>query len=728
MKKYIFTALLLLSAVVLRSQSFVHPGILHDDRDLERIRTKVAEKAQPWWDGYLRFAEDPRASFDYDMNGPWAEVMRTNPVKGAPTHKKEFEDDCLAAYYNALQWNITGDGRHAAKAIEILDGYSATLRSILNHDRQLMAGLCGFLLANAAELMRHTYDKWDAEHVARCETMFREVIYPVIENFATFANGNWDAACIKGVMAIGVFCDDRAIFERGVDYFHRGEGNGRLTYYVINDEGQCQESGRDQPHVMFGLACLAEACEVGFKQGLDMYSAADFRLMKGFEYTSKYNLGHDVPFRRWLDTTGKYRHEMISEEGRGKLRAIFELPYNHYARRAGQASAIPFLAQAAARVRPEGEPWTADNPGYGTLLFTLDSFTPGELWPDDKGVHINAHGGGILFHDGRYYWFGEHKTEGRAGNRAQVGVHVYSSTDLYNWKDEGIALSVAPEDSGSPIEKGCILERPKVIYNAKTQKFVMWFHLEPKGMGYGGAQSGVAVSDRVTGPYTFLRAERPEAGHWPLNAPVSMQTAPVPSEGKSYEGGSLPDDVNTLNIITRDLKGGQMARDMNLFVDDDGKAYHIYSSEENSTLHISLLSDDYTAHSGVYSRHFDNRFMEAPAMFKHRGRYYLMMSGCTGWRPNAARSAVADSPMGPWRELGNPCVGTGAETTFESQSTFILPVQGREGRFVYMGDRWRSDDAIDGRYVWLPLEFEGEGESERFILRPRDEWNLDSVN
>ena len=96
---------------------------------------------------------------------------------------------------------------------------------------------------------------------------------------------------------------------------------------------------------------------------------------------------------------------------------------------------------------------------------------------------------------------------------------------------------------------------------------------------------------------------------------------------------------------------------MNLFVDDDGKAYHIYASEENSTLHISELTDDYTACSGNYARFFVGRFMEAPAMFKKDGKYYLIMSGCTGWAPNPGRSAVASSIWGPWKELANPFVG-----------------------------------------------------------------------
>lgn len=208
------------------------------------------------------------------------------------------------------------------------------------------------------------------------------------------------------------------------------------------------------------------------------------------------------------------------------------------------------------------------------------SFKPGEIWLDNAEVHINAHGGGILYDGGRYYWFGEHKTEGEAGNRANVGVHCYSSDDLYNWIDEGIALSVEPEGSGSPIEKGCVLERPKVIHNAKTGKYVMWFHLEPKGMGYRGAQSGVAVSDQVTGPYQFLHAGRINAGKWAANASEELKNAPVLALEDAYSGGELPGHPDSLNIHKRDLEGGQMARDMNLFVDDDGKAYHIYASEE----------------------------------------------------------------------------------------------------------------------------------------------------
>jgi len=351
-------------------------------------------------------------------------------------------------------------------------------------------------------------------------------------------------------------------------------------------------------------------------------------------------------------------------------------------------------------------------------------FTPGELWPDNNGIHINAHGGGMLYDNGRYYWFGEHKTEGNKGNVANVGVHCYSSDDLYNWKDEGIALEVVPEGSGSDIEKGCILERPKVIYNKKTGKYAMWFHLEPKGKGYKGALSGIAVSDKATGPYTFVKAVRPNTGHWPVNYPEHLKTMDSKAEGQSFSGGSLPEHPDSLNIVKRDFEGGQMARDMNLFVDDDGLAYHIYSSEENSTLHIAQLADDYLDHSGKYARFFAGRFMEAPAMFKRGGKYYLIMSGCTGWAPNEARSAVSESIWGEWRELGNPCIGEGADLTFRSQSTYVLPVQGKKDQFIYMGDRWTPDNAIDGRYIWLPMRFDGE----KPVIEWKDSWTLSDFN
>lgn len=358
-----------------------------------------------------------------------------------------------------------------------------------------------------------------------------------------------------------------------------------------------------------------------------------------------------------------------------------------------------------------------------------DVFRPGELWLDTDGVPINAHGGGVHYHDGIYYWFGEHKIEGTAGNRAYVGVRVYVSTDLYRWTNAGVALAVS-NDTASEIVAGCIIERPKVIFNRRAGKFVMWFHLEPAGAGYTGARSGVAVADAPTGPYRYLGSSRPNAGVWPRTTRAEEKRPLTEAELAAIallklNGGPHPEFPRDL-IFRRDHVGGQMARDMTLFVDDDGAAYHVYASEENGTLHVSQLTDDYLRQAGNYVRIFPGEFREAPALMKHDGRYFLFTSGCTGWRPNALRVAVADSIWGPWTDLGNPCVGSTEEiaTTFGAQPTFVLPVEAQPGAFVFMADRWCPKNAIDGRYVWLPLEFD----DQRPVVVWHAQWSLGGLS
>lgn len=340
-----------------------------------------------------------------------------------------------------------------------------------------------------------------------------------------------------------------------------------------------------------------------------------------------------------------------------------------------------------------------------------DAFKPGALWLDDKGVHINAHGGGILEDKGVYYWFGEHKVAGEAGNRAEVGVHVYGSRDLTNWRDEGIALAVS-DDPASDIVRGAIIERPKVIRNAATGKYVMWFHLELKGKRYDAARAGVAVADKVTGPYVFQGSFRPDAGAWPVDFKGSAEK---PAQ----------DPANT--FLVRDHAGGQMSRDMTVFVDDDGAAYHFYASEENHTMHVSRLSADYLRNIGQYGRVLPYGDDEAPAIFKQGGKYYLVTSGLTGWKPNAARSYVADNILGPWTALGNPVRGTPEQQqfTFGGQSTHALTLK-RNGcaRQILMFDVWRPKDAIDGRYVWLPVEWEGG----KLVVRWRENWTLGDLD
>jgi hypothetical protein len=345
----------------------------------------------------------------------------------------------------------------------------------------------------------------------------------------------------------------------------------------------------------------------------------------------------------------------------------------------------------------------------GSVNAKVESFKPGQVWLDTDKAAIKVHGGGMLYDKGRYYWFGDFK-QGRTwlpesnaswnGVRTDlIGVGSYSSDDLLNWRNEGIVLAAVADNPTHDLHTSKVAERPKVVYNARTKKYVMWMHIDT--MDYQYARCGVAVSDKVTGPYKYLTSMRPNKGIWPVN---------VTNEDKK-KGRS--------NFLARDFKTGQMARDMTVFVDDDGKAYLFYASEENATMHISLLTDDYLGLSGTYKRVFIGRSMEAPAVFKRGQKYYFIGSGCTGWAPNPARAAVADSIWGPWKEIGNPCVGAGAEKTFFSQSTYVLPVEGKKDGYIFMADRWNSSDLSDSRYVWLPIFFEGD----RLVIKWFDHWN-----
>jgi beta-galactosidase len=329
----------------------------------------------------------------------------------------------------------------------------------------------------------------------------------------------------------------------------------------------------------------------------------------------------------------------------------------------------------------------------------------GEVWQDSEGRRINAHGGGLLYHGGQYYWYGEIK-EGKTylpevnaswgGTRVDVvGVSCYSSKDLLNWEFEG---NVLPAKPGTDLDPKVVLERPKVVYNAKTKKFVMWFHSD--SLDYAAARHGVAVSDSPTGVFTYLGSARPHVEVWPANVTEAQK-------------------ADKASALVRDFSRGQMVRDLTVFVDDDGKAYLFAASEDNPTMHISELTDDYLKTTGKYVRVFEGRSMEAPAVFKRKGKYYLIASGCTAWEPNAARSAVADSIWGPWTELGNPCQGDRAEITFHGQGTYVLPIAGKKDAFVFMADRWIKDDLPDSRYLWLPIEFTAEGKPE---IRWRDQW------
>ena len=308
-----------------------------------------------------------------------------------------------------------------------------------------------------------------------------------------------------------------------------------------------------------------------------------------------------------------------------------------------------------------------------------NSFTPGKDWLDLEGAPIQAHGGGILYDHGTYYWFGENKDSithqrGMVGfNVDAVGVSCYASTDLYNWENKGLVLPAVKAPAEHELHTSKVIERPKVVYNALDKKYVMFMHLDTHDYQY--ARLGIATSDSPAGAYEYL-------------------------------GSLAPHNSDS--------------RDMTVFRDDDGKAYLLHSSEWNATLYIGELSSDYSHTTDKFTKNFLNGYREAPAAFERKDKYYLLTSGCTGWDPNPAQYAVAENILGPWQVMGNPCVGPQAETTFNAQSTFVFPVAGKLDAYIAMFDIWTKEDLGASRYAWLPVQFKGDA----LVIEWLDEWDL----
>jgi beta-xylosidase len=165
--------------------------------------------------------------------------------------------------------------------------------------------------------------------------------------------------------------------------------------------------------------------------------------------------------------------------------------------------------------------------------------------------------------------------------------------------------------------------------------------------------------------------------------------------------------------LWRDMAGGQMSRDMTVFIDDDGKAYHITSSQENLTLLVSELTDDYLDFTGKYNTIAPGGQNEAPCLFKRQGTYWLICSGCTGWAPNEARMFRSSSIWGPWEQLPSPFTGTAtgyrdmpANKTFGAQGTYITTLN---GRLLFMADIWNPRHLAQSLHLWLPIGFDAQG-------------------
>jgi hypothetical protein len=290
---------------------------------------------------------------------------------------------------------------------------------------------------------------------------------------------------------------------------------------------------------------------------------------------------------------------------------------------------------------------------------------PGELWPDNRGQHIQAHGGGIIKLDDTYYWFGEDRSRSNDPNYRYVAC--YSSTDLAHWtfRHQVVKLS-DPEQLG----RNWVLERPKVFYNAKTKKFVMYAHIDGKG-GYKFASVAVFTCNAVDGDYQYLKSFRPL---------------------------------------------GHESRDIGQFIDDDGAAYLIFEDRPFG-FRIAKLSDDglnVEKEVCLIPKH-----MEGGAVVHYNGLYYAIGSALTGWRPNPNTYATAKSLEGPWSEFKD--IAPPETNTYGSQSTMMLKVVGtKTTTVIFMADIWKPRTQWDSRYLWMPLEIGGG----KLRLPEPKEWTL----
>jgi hypothetical protein len=286
---------------------------------------------------------------------------------------------------------------------------------------------------------------------------------------------------------------------------------------------------------------------------------------------------------------------------------------------------------------------------------------PGEIWPDHRGRHIQAHGGGILK-------VGEDRGQDLEPGRRYVAC--YSSQDLAHWTFRNQVLKQAdPGDLGPRF----VLERPKVFYNPRTRKFVMYMHIDDAR--YQLARVGVAVSDTVDGDYRFLNSFRPL---------------------------------------------GRESRDIGQFIDDDGTPYLIFEDRPSKGFHIAALSEDYLTVARDVA--LITAPLEGGAIVHYQGLYYALGSALTGWNPNPNKYATASKLEGPWSEFRD--IAPPEANTYGSQSTMLLKVVGSKATTViFMGDIWKPRSQWDSRYLWMPVEI---GAGKLRLQEPRP-WTLDAI-
>lgn len=454
------------SAVLAGSEEkFVHPGLLNTAQDLGRIAEAVKMGEEPYLSGY-----NALISNQYAQIGT-ARAVETVIRGGTGDNCALLYRDAHRAYLCAIRWKISGDTAYADCARDILNTWSATLKSLGgNADRYLAAGLYGYELACAAEIIRD-YEGFELE---RMQDMLLNVFYPMNEqflysskrgedhNYAHVMNywANWDLCNMASSVAIGVFCDRRDIYERALEYYKFGAGNGSVfnavpKVYEASEAtmnmpvGQWQESGRDMEHTMMGVGLMAVVCEIAWNQGDDLYGWANNRFMYGAEYVAQYHSGQSVPYTTyyWYSGANGAWSEHAILAGRGGVRPVFEMIYNHYRNRKGiELPGVKALLETEG-IRPEGgaasHGSSFDQFGFGTLLYTREegSGTEAKL-PEGKvkdGVYriVNRNSGSAMQVDADGYvkqFAVDESNDAQLWKIEDIGGGVYTVTSIATGK------------------------------------------------------------------------------------------------------------------------------------------------------------------------------------------------------------------------------------------------------------------------------------------------------
>jgi hypothetical protein len=417
----------------------VHPGLLHTEADFARMREKIKADAQPWVSGWNALTASSRTR--YGTPQPLETVVRG----GDGENFRTMVEQMLRAYQCALRWKVSEDTQYADAAVAYLDAWSATMKTLTgNADRFLAAGIYGYQWANAAEIMR-TYPGWSSEGIARFQKLLLEVFYPLSHSFLVDHNGanitnywaNWDLCNIAEVLAIGVFCDRRDLYDEAIGYYKNGRGNGAAAHnvYVVHPGhlGQWQESGRDQGHSTLGPALAGPICEMAWNQGEDLYGHWNNRLLAGAEYVAASNLADadgnyaTLPFATYVNRQGTFT--AVSTAGRPNLRYCWELIYNHYVNRKGLSA--PYVTALAAQLRPEKDSWNGDQPSMGTLTFSRDPIAAGA---PPSGLTAVQTGGAVLLS----WWGGAYATAyevERAGSASGPFTVIAQVDEPRTWTD-----------------------------------------------------------------------------------------------------------------------------------------------------------------------------------------------------------------------------------------------------------------------------------------------------